>query len=122
MSKKFKLIPSGVFTGERGRFAHGAVLVVDVGRAVAGAEGRGGGEHQLLLDEAGLGVVLGELLQPLLQGAAEQVQALGRLAEPTLGLHTAFKALPGAFILVGCCGEGGGGCDVQNALIFKRVN
>lgn len=34
-----------VSTCEWWRFAQGAVLVVDVGGAVAGAEGRGGGQH-----------------------------------------------------------------------------
>lgn len=61
---------------------------MDIGSAVAGAESRGGGQHELLLDEAGLGMILGQLHQPLLQRAPEQVQSLGRLAQTTLSLQT----------------------------------
>ena len=76
-----------LLTGERRRLAEGAVLVGQVGGAVAGAEGRRGGQHQLLLDEAGLGVVRGQLRQPLVQGVAQEVQTLGRLAQEALGLR-----------------------------------
>lgn len=79
-----------VFTCEWWWFAQGAVLVVDVGGAVAGAEGRGGSQHQLLLDEAGFGMILRELHQPLLQRTPEQVQTLGRLTQTTLSLHTSW--------------------------------
>lgn len=59
---------------------------MEVGGAVAGAEGGGGGQDQLLFDDAGFGVVLGQLGQTLLQGVPEEVQALGRLAQTGLGL------------------------------------
>lgn len=49
---------------------------MDVRRALVGAEGRRGGQEQLLLDDAGLGMVLGEVQQPLLQSTPQQVQAL----------------------------------------------
>lgn len=78
---------ASVSTCEWRWFAQSAVLVMYIGGAVAGAESRGGRQHQLLLDEAGLGVILGELLQPLLQRAPEQVQTLGRLAQTTLRLQ-----------------------------------
>lgn len=38
-------------------------------------------------------MVLGQLLQPLLQRTPEQVQALGRPAQTTLGLRTSFNGL-----------------------------
>lgn len=79
--------PSAASTCKRRGFAQRAVLVVDVRRAVAGAERRGGGEHQLLLDEADFGMVLRQLLQPLLQSTPEQVQTLGGAAQTTLSLR-----------------------------------
>jgi len=48
-------------TSERRGLVEGAVLVVEVGGAVAGAEDRGGGQDQLLFDDAGLGMVLRQL-------------------------------------------------------------
>lgn len=78
---------AGACTCERRRLAQRAVLVVHVRGALLGAERRGRGQHQLLLDEAGLGVILRELLEPLLQGAAQEVQTLGRLAQTALGLQ-----------------------------------
>lgn len=80
-------LPSAASTCERRGLAQRAVLVVDVRGAVAGGERRGGGEHQLLFDEAGFGVVLRQLLQPLLQSTPEQVQALGGAAQTALGLQ-----------------------------------
>lgn len=74
-------------TCERRWLDQGAVLVMDVGGAVTRAESRGRCQRQLLLDEAGLGVILGELQQPLLQRAPEQVEALGRLAQATVSLQ-----------------------------------
>ena len=59
---------------------------MNIGGAVAAAEGGGGGEQQLLLDEAGLGVVLGQTGQTLLQGGPQEVQALGGAAQTALGL------------------------------------
>lgn len=61
---------------------------MDIRGAVARAESRGGGQHQLLLDEAGLGMILGQLLQPLLHRTPEKVETLGRLAQTTLSLKT----------------------------------
>ena len=74
-----------VLTGEGGGLAQRAVLVAEVGGAVLG--GRGGGQDQLLLDQTGLRVVRGQLGQPLVQGAPEQVQTLRRLAQQTLSLR-----------------------------------
>lgn len=75
-------------TCERRRFAQRAVLVVHIRGALLGAERRGGGQHQLLLNEAGFRMIFWELLEPLFQGAAEEVQTLGRLAQTTLGLRS----------------------------------
>ncbi len=65
---------------------------------MAGAEGRGGGQHQLLLDEAGFGMILRELQQPLLQSAADQIQTLRRLAQTTLSLHKALNSHQRVFL------------------------
>lgn len=74
-------------TCERRRLVEGAVLVVQVGGAVARAEGGRRSQHQLLFDEAGFGMVLGQLAQTVVQRVPEQVQPLGRLAETRLGLR-----------------------------------
>ena len=84
-----------ILTSERRGLAEGAVLVAEVGGAVAGAEGWRGGQDHLLLDEAGLGVVRGELGQPLVQGVPQEVQALGRLAQEALGLGRGAGSFPG---------------------------
>lgn len=81
-------IQSVSHTRERGRLVERAVLVVEVGGAVARAEGRGRGQDQLLFDDAGFGMVLWQLCQTLLQGVSEEVQALGRLAQTRLCLRS----------------------------------
>lgn len=60
---------------------------MEVGGTVARAEGRGGGQDQLLFDDAGFGMVLGQLGQTLLQRVPQEVQALGRLAQTGLCLQ-----------------------------------
>lgn len=79
-------------TGERGRLVERAVLVVEVGGAVVRAEGGGGGQDQLLFDDAGFGMVLGQLGQALLQRVSEEVQALGRLAQTGLRLRSGTRS------------------------------
>lgn len=65
---------------------------MDVRRALVGAEGQRGGQKKLLLDDAGLGMVLGELQQPLLQSAPQQVQALGGLTQTRLSLRDTYNS------------------------------
>lgn len=62
-----------VHTGERGWLVESAVLVVEVGGAVARAEGRGRSQDELLFDDAGFGVVFGQLCQTLLQRVPQEV-------------------------------------------------
>lgn len=62
---------------------------------MAGAERRRGSQHKLLLDEAGFGMVLGQLAQALVQRVPQQVQPLGRLAEAGLGLQGENTSRPG---------------------------
>lgn len=75
-------------TSERWGLAEGAILVVEVGGAVAGAKGRWGRQDQLLFDDAGLGMVLWQLCQSPVQRVPQQVQPLRRLAQTRLRLHS----------------------------------
>lgn len=83
---------------------------MDVRHALVGAEGRRGGQKQLLLDDAGLGMVLGELQQPLLQSAPQQVQALGGLTQTRLSLRDMYNS--------------GYMCNLnaQNRTLLKQIN
>lgn len=73
-------------TCERRWLVEGAVLVVQVGGAMARAERRRRSQHELLFDDAGFGMVLRQLGQTLVQRIPQQVQPLGRLAEARLSL------------------------------------
>lgn len=55
---------------------------------MAGAEGRRGGQDQLLFDDAGLWMVLWQLCQALVQRISQQVQTLGGLAQTRLCLQS----------------------------------
>lgn len=55
-----------IHTGERGWLVESAVLVVEVGGAMARTEGRGRSQDELLFDDAGFRVVFRQLCQTLL--------------------------------------------------------
>lgn len=74
-------------TSERSRLGNRAVLGVCGDDALARAERRRHCHGQLLLDLANLGVVLGQLTQPLLQRVLQQVQLLTGVIQHRLGLN-----------------------------------
>lgn len=64
---------SCIHTGERGWLVESAVLVVEIGGAVARTEGRGRSQDELLFDDAGFGVVFRQFCQTLLQRVPQEV-------------------------------------------------
>lgn len=74
-------------TCERRRLGHGAVLVLCGDDAGPGTEGRRRQQGQLLHDAAAARVVLGQLVEALLQRVAQEVQLLTGLIESSLSLE-----------------------------------
>lgn len=75
-------------TCERCRLGHSAVLVLCGDDAGPGAESRRGQQRQLLHDAAAPRVVLGQLVEALLQRVAQEVQLLTGLIETSLSLKS----------------------------------